>query len=72
MKLNWLGVLDHSSEIEGSGDRVMKRAPFGEGMEIEIRPIMELADFPPEALPAGLAEREQAMRDDLAKKASQG
>ena|SRR5256885_1464851 len=50
----------------------MKRAPFGEGAELEIRPIMELADFPPDTLPAGMAERERAMRDALAKKASHG
>jgi hypothetical protein len=47
----------------------MKRAPFGGGVQVEIRQIMELADFPPDALPAGLAEDEAAMRAQIQKQA---
>ena len=43
----------------------MKRAPFGGGCEIEIRPIMELGDFPPDALPEGLAAKEQSLREEI-------
>jgi len=46
----------------------MKRAPFGGGVQLEIRQIMELSDFPPDALPAGEAEREARLRDEIAKK----
>jgi hypothetical protein len=45
----------------------MKRAPFGGGCQIEIRQIAELADFPPEALPEGLAEHEAALRAQMKK-----
>jgi hypothetical protein len=50
----------------------LKRAPFGGGVEIEIRPIMELGDFG-EALSPGLIEQEKRLRaqtEQLAK--SQG
>ena len=46
----------------------MKRAPFGGGVQVEIRQIMELADFPPDALPSGLAEHEQGLREEMQKK----
>ena len=45
----------------------MKRAPFGGGCQIEIRQIMELGDFPPDALPEGLAQQEAAMREQIKK-----
>ena len=38
------------------------RAPFEEG-EIEIRPLFEVADFPPDILPPEEAAKEQAWRD---------
>jgi hypothetical protein len=47
----------------------MKRAPFGGGVELEIRPIMELSDFPADALPPGLADQEKTLRADILKKA---
>jgi hypothetical protein len=46
----------------------MKRAPFGGGCQIEIRPIMELCDFPPDVLPAGVAEYERSLREQIQKK----
>ena len=47
-------------------------APFGddEVSEIEIRQVFEATDFPPEAFPAEEVAREQALRDELQKKAS--
>ena len=46
----------------------MKRAPFGGGCQIEIRPIMEFCDLPPDVLPEGLAEYEQLLRDEIQKR----
>ncbi len=43
----------------------LKRAPFGGGVEIEIRPIFEAADFG-ENLTPELREREQRLRQRLA------
>ncbi len=43
----------------------LKRAPFGSGVEIEIRPIFEAADFG-ENLTPELREREQRLRQRLA------
>ena len=48
----------------------MKRAPFGGGVQLEIRQVYEMADFPTEALPPGLAENERALREDIQKKAA--
>jgi hypothetical protein len=45
----------------------MKRAPFGGGCQIEIRQIMELADFPPDALPEGMVKQEAALREQIKK-----
>jgi hypothetical protein len=50
----------------------MKRAPFGPGAEIEIRQVFEVSDFPPEILPADAAAREEALREELQRKASRG
>jgi hypothetical protein len=47
----------------------MKRAPFGGGCEIEIRQIMEMSDIPADALPAGQAQKEQGLREEMQKKA---
>jgi hypothetical protein len=47
----------------------MKRAPFGGGCEIEIRQIMEMCDIPADALPAGQAQKEQGLREEIQKKA---
>jgi hypothetical protein len=39
----------------------LKKAPFGGGVEVEIRPIFELEDFG-DAMPKDLVESEQQMR----------
>ncbi|MER5861943.1 YciI family protein [Kitasatospora sp. NPDC002040] len=43
----------------------VSRAPFKEG-EVEIRQVFELEDFPADVLPPEEAERERALRHDLA------
>jgi hypothetical protein len=45
----------------------IKRAPFGGGVEIELRPIFEAEDFGEELTPE-LREKEQSLRDQMAKK----
>jgi|SRR6185503_1408517 hypothetical protein len=45
----------------------LKRAPFGGGVEIEIRPVFETEDFAAELTPE-LKEREQRMREQITKK----
>lgn len=47
----------------------LKRAPF-DGTEVEIRQVYEVADFPPDVITPEHAERMQAMRDELKKKAA--
>ena len=44
----------------------LKRAPFGDGMEIEIRPLYEMADFGDEFTPE-LREYEEKVRAKAAK-----
>jgi len=48
----------------------LKRAPFDGGTEVEIRQVYEASDFPAEVLPAEDAAREQALRDELQRKAA--
>jgi hypothetical protein len=43
----------------------LKRAPFGGGVEIEIRPFFEMADFGENATPE-VREREQRLRSQVA------
>jgi len=43
----------------------LKRAPFGGGMEIEIRPIFEVDDFGENATPE-IRERDQRLRAQIA------
>jgi hypothetical protein len=43
----------------------LKKAPFGGGMEIEIRPIFEAEDFGNELTPE-LREREERLRTEIA------
>jgi hypothetical protein len=43
----------------------LKKAPFGGGMEIEIRPIFEAEDFGRELTPE-LREREERLREQIA------
>ena len=45
----------------------IKRAPFGGGVEIELRPIFEADDFGAELTPE-LREKEQRLREQMAKK----
>jgi hypothetical protein len=44
----------------------VKRAPFGGGIEIEIRPVFEADDFP--EMPPDLREKERRTRAELAEK----
>ncbi len=46
----------------------MRRAPFGGGVELEIRPIFEMDDFGPEFTPE-LREQEERLRAQVAGKA---
>jgi hypothetical protein len=44
----------------------LKRAPFGDGVELEIRPMYETADLVDELMPE-LRERNERLRADVAK-----
>lgn len=46
------------------------RVPFTDEEVIEVRPLFEVSDFPPEILPPEAAAREQAWRDDQQRKAA--
>jgi hypothetical protein len=48
----------------------LKRAPFDGGAEVEIRQVYEANDFPAEVFPPEDAAREQALRDELQRKAA--
>jgi hypothetical protein len=48
----------------------LKRAPFDGGTEVEIHQVYEVSDFPTEVLPPEDAAREQALRDELQRKAA--
>jgi hypothetical protein len=48
----------------------LKRAPFDGGTEVEIRQVYEVGDFPAEVFPPEDAAREQALRDELQRKAA--
>jgi hypothetical protein len=48
----------------------ISRAPFGDGVEIEIRQVFEASDFPDEVFPAEDAAREDALRRELQIKAA--
>ncbi|MEU7132277.1 YciI family protein [Streptomyces sp. NPDC046261] len=47
-----------------------RRIPFEDG-EVEIRQIFETSDFPADILPPEEAAREEALRDELRRKAQQ-
>jgi hypothetical protein len=49
----------------------LKRAPFGGGMEIEIRPVAEFEDFGAEATPE-LREQEQRLRAEAERRRQGG
>jgi hypothetical protein len=46
------------------------RAPFGDGVELEVRQVFEASDFPADVLPPEDAAREQAWRDEQQRKAA--
>jgi hypothetical protein len=46
------------------------RVPFAEGEEVEIRQVFEASDFPADIFPPEEAAREQALRDELHRKAA--
>jgi hypothetical protein len=48
----------------------LKRATFDGGAEVEIRQVYEASDFPAEVFPPEDAAREQALRDELQRKAA--
>jgi hypothetical protein len=48
----------------------LKRAPFDGGTEVEIHQVYEASDFPVDVLPPEDAAREQALRDELQRKAA--
>jgi hypothetical protein len=48
----------------------LKRAPFDGGTEVEIRQVYEVGDFPADVLSPEDAAREQALRNDLQRKAA--
>ena len=48
-----------------------KRVPFADGEVIEVRQVFEASDFPAEIFPPEDAAREQALRDELQKKAAE-
>jgi hypothetical protein len=48
----------------------VKRCPVGEGTEIEVRQLFETGDFPEDVMPAEEAAREEALRNQLQRKAA--
>jgi hypothetical protein len=62
----WLWQVKSMEEAVGW----LKRAPFDGDTEVEIRQIYEASDFPAEVLPPEAAAREQALRDELQRKAA--
>lgn len=48
----------------------LKRAPFGGGTEVELRPVFEVADIPADVITPEHAERMQTVREELQKKAA--
>lgn len=48
----------------------LKRAPFGGGTEVELRPVFEVADIPADVITPEHAERMRTVREELQKKAA--
>jgi hypothetical protein len=46
------------------------RVPFTDGEVVEVRQVVEAADFPAEVFPPEAAAREQELRDELQRKAA--
>jgi hypothetical protein len=61
----WLWQVKSMEEAVGW----LKRAPFDGDTEVEIRQVYEVSDFPAEVFPPEEAAREQALRDELQRKA---
>jgi hypothetical protein len=47
----------------------VSRIPFTDGEEVELRRVFEAEDFPAESMPPAEVAREQALRDELARRA---
>ena len=47
----------------------VSRIPFADGEEVELRRVFEAEDFPAESMPPAEVAREQALRDELARRA---
>jgi hypothetical protein len=62
----WLIQVNSKEEATAWASRV----PFGDGEEIEVRQVFEASDFPPEILPPEHAARQQALREELQRKAA--
>jgi hypothetical protein len=59
-------------EVRSKADAVAwaSRVPFTDGEVVEVRQVFEAADFPAEVFPPEDAAREQALRDELQRKAA--
>jgi hypothetical protein len=57
-------------EVASKADAIawMSRCPFADGEEIELRQVFEAADFGDEVFPPEEVAREQALRDELARR----
>lgn len=58
-------------EVKSKAEAVAwaSRVPFTDGEVVEVRRLFEAADFPAEIFPPEAAAREQALRDELQRKA---
>jgi hypothetical protein len=59
-------------EVESKAEAIewLSRAPFADGEEIELRQVFEAADFGADVLPPEEAAREQALREELTRRAA--
>jgi hypothetical protein len=63
-------LLAVAGEVHGRSGRMAQACPVRRGAEVEIRQVYEVSDFPADVLPPEDAAREQALRDELQKKAA--
>ena len=47
----------------------VSRIPFADGEEVELRRVFEAEDFPAESMPPAEVAREQALRDEMTRRA---
>jgi hypothetical protein len=66
----WMIQVDSRQEAIEWAERCP--SPGADGAEIEVRQLVEMSDFSPEVFPPELSEREQALREQLQKKAASG